>query len=209
MRFILAGYGKFGRSAFEKLTRDPRSSHITVIDPASDFSDIEHMNEVTLVRGDAVSYLAQASESDADDMIIPMTPFHLAARYMQAVTRYLKEGAFPKTLEGRLPNPIKLSEGVVCFSLADHLCPDGCEEGDECTVTGESRNPPMYRRLDTLFTPDRPLITARSAQILPGVGGYRMRDLLALPQRAENAAKLLIATACRCHGIMTALDRIR
>jgi hypothetical protein len=133
-----------------------------------------------------------------------MTPFHLAARYAQEVRRNLVEDPFPERVEQRLPNAFRLGKGVVCLSLAAHLCPDDCEEGDICAVTGESRDPPLYERLETMPEIDRPLAVLRSAQILPGLGGYLFRDLASLAA-GEAPPRRFIATSCRCHGIMTAL----
>lgn len=206
MNYILAGYGKFGRLAFRRLRDEARASHITVIDPVADLSHIRNMSEVTVVDADAASYLAQEGEHHADALVIPMTPFHLAARYLQALVENLVVGPFPLAVLARLPNPITLSKGVVCFSLATHVCPDDCDEGEECKVTGESRNPPLYQRIESLPVEDRPLLVVRSLQILPGVGGYPMQDLLSAPNQARHAAKRHISTACRCHGIMTALE---
>ena len=51
----------------------------------------------------------------------------------------------------------------------------------------------------------RPLVI-RSFQLGPGIGGYRPRDLYDLLDQVESSDEaILLSTACRCHGVMTAL----
>jgi len=48
----------------------------------------------------------------------------------------------------------------------------------------------------------------RSRQLAPGLGGYRVRDLKELLGKVSEAGKgkWLVATACNCHGIVTAMQ---
>jgi len=47
-----------------------------------------------------------------------------------------------------------------------------------------------------------------SRQLAPGVGGYAPRRLLDLAATVAKApGPLLIATACRCHGVVHGLQR--
>ena len=48
----------------------------------------------------------------------------------------------------------------------------------------------------------------RSRQLAPGLGGYRFKELLDLREKmmAEEPARWILATACRCHGVLTAFQ---
>jgi hypothetical protein len=46
----------------------------------------------------------------------------------------------------------------------------------------------------------------RSHQLAPGVGGYQLSVLWRLLEEARSTEKdILVATACRCHGVIDAL----
>ncbi len=74
-------------------------------------------------------------------------------------------------------------------------------------MTGESREPPLFEVLAGLAIPGWRLGVIASRQLAPGVGGYRPGQLLELAQNLEGEDHLLLATACRCHGVVHALTR--
>ena len=48
----------------------------------------------------------------------------------------------------------------------------------------------------------------KSRQLAPGVGGYSVGDLKSLMERVESGgeAKWPVGTACKCHGVISALQ---
>jgi hypothetical protein len=100
-------------------------------------------------------------------------------------------------------------QGEVYLSRASHICPDDCPSPEDfCPVTGESRTPALYEELAALNLPGFRIIVIISRQLAPGVGGYPPRELTDLPSKiADIHHNLLIATACRCHGVVHALRR--
>jgi hypothetical protein len=104
-----------------------------------------------------------------------------------------------------LPNPMVVNESNIVCSRADFVCPDDCPEGELCTVTGKPREP-LYDALERLELPGYNMLVQRSSQILPGVGGYRLGDLHRLAHFVDKG-RFLIATSCKCHGILTAITR--
>jgi len=95
-------------------------------------------------------------------------------------------------------------------SHADFRCPDDCaESGDLCTVTGQRRERNMFEILGGIqLTPFKPM-AIRSHQLGPGIGGYRAEQLFAMLAKVEEAkGALLVGTACRCHGVITGLERL-
>ncbi len=138
------------------------------------------------------------------DVVIPMVPVHVAAKYLDASNSAAVEIALPSGMDG-LPNPFRLDESNMCCSRAHFLCPDDCPEGDRCRVTGEPRDPPLFAVLEALKVPGFTTLVLPSRQILPGVGGYTMGELRDLKRKAKPG-RFLVATSCRCHGILTAIQ---
>ena len=118
----------------------------------------------------------------------------------------------PADVPGDLENLAALSipgpRGGLHLSLARHLCPDDCAEPPVCPVTGEERQQPLFLKLAETSRPGRPLLVVASRQLAPGVGGYSPLRLIELAETvAEAAGPLLVATACRCHGVVHGLKR--
>ena len=88
-----------------------------------------------------------------------------------------------------------------CLSGGD--CP---EPAEICTFTGRPRGGTLFRDLAARTWPGFVMLVLRSRQLAPGLGGYRGRELLGLEDLArESAGPLLVATACRCHGVLHGL----
>lgn len=205
MKYVIAGYGRFGKIAVERLgSAFPRAT-IMVMDPKG-FAELEFgLASVTAIQADAVSVLRDSTTVDDEDVIVPMVPFHLAAAYVLAKRPSVRETALPDFVAAIAPNPFRLNVSTLACSWADFLCPDDCPEGELCTVTGQPRDEPLYAFLARLAVPGFEMHVQRSHQILPGVGGYTAAELRDLERRI-NPTACIIATACRCHGILTAVQ---
>jgi hypothetical protein len=205
MTYVVAGFGKFGRLALERLTRACPTSSVLVLDENADRKPCDLPVTATFFRADAVSFLLDSPLLQDDDVVIPMVPVHLAADYLLAAMPGLRKVPFPSELSHRVPNPYAPDAESLCCSYADFLCPDDCPAGTCCTVTGEQRDP-LFSLLESLTMPGFTMMVLRSLQILPGVGGYPLRDLLNLGKSLARGTGI-VATACRCHAVMTALAR--
>jgi hypothetical protein len=203
--FVIAGLGKFGCLALERLQHSFPHSRIIILEQNGEKSACKFAPPVSIIEGDAASLLLDASLFHADDLIIPMVPFNLAASYVLAKHANTREIAIPEEMLDLLPNPMVVNESNIVCSRADFVCPDDCPEGELCTVTGKPREP-LYDALERLELPGYNILVQRSSQILPGVGGYRLRDLHRLTQLVDKG-RFLIATSCKCHGILTAITR--
>jgi hypothetical protein len=202
MRYIIAGYGKFGKIALERLLESGASSPITVIDPKSDLWHIRRLSNVVAAPCDVVRYLVETEDLDPDDILIPMVPFHLAAAYVLAGNNSARPEPLPDLIMTLTPNPFRIDEHTVACSRADFLCPDDCAEGPTCTVTGEPRDRPLYEELSDIRLESFVMLVQRSEQLLPGVGGYRIGALTRLAERLKSGV-YVIATSCKCHAILT------
>ena len=204
MRYIIAGYGKFGKIALERLRAFYSVPSIVVVDPTADLSELVQLPNVIVVQADAVKFLIEQHDIVSDDMVIPMVPFHLAASYALNKLSRVREALLPESIMRSLPNPIRINECTISCSRANFLCPDDCPESDRCSVTGELRDMPLYEELESLQIEGAATIIQRSIQILPGVGGYRLGELIRL-EGLLQPGMYAIATSCKCHAILTGI----
>jgi hypothetical protein len=143
--------------------------------------------------------------------IVPAVPVHLAFEWL---IRHLGGGLsikrlpVPEAIESCVPHTWQGSEGSLLVSYADFLCPDDCPEPVRCTVTGERRSKAMHELLRDLKAPGFEVHVIRSHQLAPGLGGYRVSHLTdaAKTVSLHGRGKWLLGTACKCHGILTAME---
>ncbi len=205
MIFVIAGFGKFGRLALERLRNSFPQARIIVLEQSVQPPVSKFPPGVSTIEGDAVSSLLHSPLFHAEDLIIPMVPFNLAAAYALAKHPGAHEIAAPQALPDLLPNPLLLNESNIVCSRADFICPHDCPEGEFCTVTGKAREP-LYDLLARIELNGHKMLVQKSSQILPGVGGYRLGDLHELASLV-GTGRFIIATSCKCHGILTAIER--
>ncbi|HIJ69047.1 MAG TPA: hypothetical protein HPP57_06055, partial [Deltaproteobacteria bacterium] len=111
-------------------------------------------------------------------------------------------------VDSKLPNPIRVPSGTLYASFATFLCPDYCSEPEEiCTHTGKERPGNLYEVFGGVLASGFDVAVLRSWQLAPGVGGYPGRSLRQLLAGiGSKPGRYLIATSCRCHGVMDALE---
>lgn len=214
-RYLILGAGKFGRLALERLSKEEAKAGFLVVDrnfPALHAIRGLGQLKVELVEAEAAAFLTVGLKESAPwDWIIPGVPEHV-------VFTWLRQGplagpdwqtvAVPPELATLTPVAIRGREGELYLSRALHLCPDDCAEPQECPITGESRETPLYAELAALNIPGYIIEVVSSRQLAPGVGGFPPGRLLALARDlAGLEGKILVATACRCHGVVHGLER--
>jgi hypothetical protein len=207
--WILGG-GKFGQLALDRVGHHLPGVEITLVDNRQ---EVEAARGVTVVYGDGISWLVDhMRREDAPDMVIPSLPVHMVAEWLK-LRCYKKYKAsavsLPDRLAAALPHPMRDGDSRLYLSHADFLCPDNCGEPELiCTHTGRKREENMFDLIGKLDYPPFTSLVIRSYQLLPGVGGIYpvdMWDLLdCLP--AFFGRPLLLATACRCHGVADGLQ---
>jgi len=147
-----------------------------------------------------------------DDLwLIPAVPVHVGFEW--AINELNRVGEVrrlpvPGEVDSKLPNPIRVPSGTVYASFATFVCPDYCSEPEEiCTHTGKERPGNLYEVLEGVLASGFDVAVLRSWQLAPGVGGYpglSLRELLA--GIGSKPGRYLVATSCRCHGVMDALE---
>jgi hypothetical protein len=203
MKYIVLGCGKFGKLAISRLIEQFERPEIVAVD--TDLGLLKELpSDITAVEKDVVEFLIRAKPAEGD-ILIPMVPFHFAARYWLAWNCGLEEVALPEGIDEQTPHPFRVSASTMVCSKADFICPDDCPEGETCTVTGALREP-LFDELSLIKAPGWKIIVLRSRQILPGIGGFSARNLYELGAEFQEGPNLL-ATSCKCHGVVTALQK--
>ena len=210
--YLILGAGKFGRLALTRLTRQDAAASFTVVDrdPAALALTLDGVPGRTRVPAEAVAFLVQHLGGNGRwDWIIPMVPVHVAFQWLLAgplAGSAWRPAAVPEALAGLFPGAWRGPQGELYLSRAQHLCPDDCAEPEVCPVTGESRDLPLHQELASLHLAGYEIRVIASRQLAPGVGGYAPGRLLDLSRGMEALeGNVLIATACRCHGVIHGL----
>jgi hypothetical protein len=208
---LIVGAGRFGGRA-ARVLRSHLKSPIWVLDKDLDALERIDAPAVSKVPGDGIRFLAEnLSHLKPSNTIVPSIPHHLAFEWLRACIGKDRVTPIPvpQEISPLLPHTRISPEGSLLVSYAEFLCPEDCAEPEtHCTVTGQLRGIPLYERLGRLEVHDYRTHIIRSRQLAPGVGGYPLADLITLlgRLRSQPGAKWLVGTACRCHGIVTALS---
>jgi hypothetical protein len=213
--YLILGAGKFGRLALERLGKEDAEAAFLVVDRNS--RALQEARGLTtapveMVAAEAAAFLAERLHQGAAwDWIIPAVPKHVAFSWLRAgplAGPDWEPAEIPRELATLTPVAELGREGELYLSRALHLCPDDCAEPQVCPVTGESRGIPLFEELAALEAPGYQIAVIPCRQLAPGVGGLSPERLLALARDlAGLEGKILVATACRCHGVAHGLKR--
>jgi len=211
LSYLILGSGHFGRLAAERLLQENPHSDILVVDREAMALEVFASMPVQVSLGYGILELDRLLKTGHSfDYVIPAVPFHVAFEYLLHNLKPL--GARRSNLPpfSGLPNALMGENGDLYSSLADFLCPDDCAEPPfYCTVTGKRREKPLYQILAGAFRSYESRVI-QSQQLAPGVGGFPPRILDDLLEDLRSLAMLgqpiLISTACRCHGVTSALS---
>jgi hypothetical protein len=208
----IIGLGHFGHIALQRLSESAKDRHFVLVDPVEENLLKCTGPTATLRISDGVKFLERHLKTGRKpDWIIPALPVHLAAEWILlhlGPTR-LRRVPLPSELDRLVPNPIRGSEGNLYVSHADFKCPADCDEPrDICSITRKIRHQNMYDFLFNLSVKQFNSLNIRSHQLGPGIGGYRPEKLIELMENVEQTRGIiLVSTACRCHGVITGLER--
>jgi hypothetical protein len=207
--YWILGAGRFGRLAVERLLARREPPRLLVVDQNPEKLHLLADRPVERVNEDALHFL-RANFEERPDWIVPAVPVHVAFAWLVAELAGVGRVATlppPHAVEARIPNPWRDGKGGLYTSMATFLCPDNCSEPrDRCTVTGLRRSDELFTLIARIRVPGYVPLVVRSHQLAAGVGGYRPSALQRLLRGAQAAkGSILVATACRCHGVIHAL----
>ncbi len=201
----IIGAGHFGKKAASGFHARFTDMNITLIDTNGE--KLKGSNPRIICR-DGIRWLDENLDVlDPRDIIIPAIPVHLAGEWLKLrLNRNFQVKAMKMSpdLIQRFPNPISGGKGLIYTSHADFICPDNCPEPKNiCTHTGRKRAKDLYKLIESLDSPSIHPIVIRSRQLFPGTGGFTVKALQQAYQKAIQCFQrpLLMATACKCHGV--------
>ncbi len=213
MTFLIIGAGRFGSRAVNVLLKNDSNAPITLVDSNPDRLR-PWEGRIDTILADGIDFLLRRlknTEAPAmPEWIVPAIPVHIAyewIRHTLGIRLDLLSVPVPETLDSFLPNPIRGSKGELYVSHAATLCPEDCPApSDWCTSTGKPRGIDVFKMLQQVTLAGHRSVVVRSLQLAPGVGGYQARALFdARREIGLDKGRVLISTACRCHGVVHAL----
>lgn len=208
----ILGAGRFGRLAAERLKKKYPQADLLVVDRRSEkLQPLREGPAFSTHVGEAVPFLAV--ELPDNVWIVPAIPVHVAFQWilLELGRRGRVSGLpTPDEVDALVPNPLRRG-GTLYASYATFICPDACSEPEEiCTHTGGPRRGNLFECLGRIVLPGYHTVVVRSWQLAPGVGGYPGWLLKeALEEIASSPGQHLVATSCRCHGVIDGLSWMR
>ncbi len=207
----ILGAGRFGRIAVERLSdRFPHARLLVVDADEARLGALRERRGIEIRIGDGVLSLENDPVPD-EGWVVPAVPVHVAFQWLLrrlAPPLESRAIAIPDAIDGLVPNPCRGAGGALYASFATFICPDTCSEPDTiCTHTKGPRPGNLFETLSQVAIPGFSAVVLRSLQLAPGVGGYtggQLKTLLETVSRKEG--NYLIATSCRCHGVMNGLN---
>lgn len=139
--------------------------------------------------------------------VFPTAPVHVAAGMASAAFGLEESAGINEILLTVIPPELVVGTkgGSVYLSRnREAQCLPDCHEPVTCPVTGEPRSIRLSSELRKLL-PKAHII--ESLQVAPGLGALRGRDLRALLAETGGRNIVIIGTACRCHGVITVLEK--
>jgi hypothetical protein len=207
--FWILGAGHFGSLAVQRILARKKVARLVVVDRDAHALGKLREKPIETVAQDAIDFLDHYLGLGSE-WIVPAIPVHVAFAWL--CRQLAREGvvtqhATPSILEQKVPNPLRAKTGALYASFATFYCPDDCDEPDEsCTVTGEVREANLFDVVRNTRVEGYVTFVVRSQQLAPGVGGYQVSVLWRLLEEARSTKKdIIVATACRCHGVINAL----
>ncbi len=198
---IIVGGGKFGLKAAEYLISLGRDFIILDRNPNCEAS--KKLGIKVNVAG--AEKLAEIAERVNPEWIFPTASVHVVA---EAVKDYFEPWyeVVDCILSGIPPRlVVSVGKGGIVLSYnRDNTCIENCTSPEICPVSRIKRPCPMYEII-RFASPEA--IVLISHQIAPGLGAIKGSDFLESVRKAKEKEKVVLATACNCHAVITALKR--
>ncbi len=214
---LIVGGGKYGSEAVDYLIK--MSKPFIVVDENDEcyvvknydlnvknaINDFEKSKNYFLRGG--IEESLKVLEKIKPEYVFTTAPIHVLAAFVK-VKYGLKEWnrGIDYVLAG-IPFKIVISVGkgtVVVSYNRDKTCKKNCEAPEICPVTKIKKPCPMYELL-RFASPGGFIL--QSYQLKPGLGALSGKEVLDVIEKCENRDKVTVGTACRCHGVVTALKK--
>jgi len=210
-RVRILGAGRFGRLAAERLKLRFPNALLSVTDRSA--AKVDEITRDVGIEGEVQECIRSIGRIEmADDLwLIPAVPVHVGFEWVVSQLERVAQVrtiSVPEEVDSKVPNPVRGPAGTLYASFATFTCPDYCSEPEEiCTFTGKGRLGNLYDIFGRVPASGFDVAVLRSWQLAPGVGGYPARSLRELLAGIVlKPGRYLVATSCRCHGVMDALQ---
>ncbi len=214
---LIIGGGKFGTKAAKYLLEN--SKPFIVLDKDEkplvtktfdlirlNLDEINHMDSSKnyFVKGDMVDALTLI-EKVKPEYVFPTAPIHIAAMLVKEKygLKVWDEGINHFLAGIPLKIIVSIGKGTVVVSYnRDKPCKQNCNAPPICPVTKLKKPCPMYDLLQ-FAVPEA--IILRSYQLEPGLGALKGNEIIKVLEKCKGKSSVIIGTACKCHGVITAL----
>ena len=204
------GAGRFGKAAGLKLKQKFPDHRIVGVDkdPGRCENAAPVFDQVFCMEG--ILFLTRNLKAPhLPSWVVPVIPVHLAFQWVRQ--ELISEVstvpvALPRSFVDVMPNPIAGAGHDIYVSIADFLCPDNCPAPERfCTHTRKPRPYNLFEKIVKECPEGFLPVVLESQQLVPGTGGILSNALLDALETVRTASQpVLMATACRCHGVITA-----
>ena len=205
---VVFGGGKYGLKAVRWLIENKRD--FVVIDQdenclvQKEYRLKEYDGKSGFLKG-GVKELTEILVEKKPELVFPTAPIHLAAALVKEFHKMEEWNEKVDCILSGLPPKVIVSVGkgsVVVSYNRDGVCIENCNAPDVCPVTKMKKPAPMHE-LVRFAVPNGFII--KSGYLKPGLGAVRGDLLRKLLDSTDD--RIVVATACRCHGVITALRR--
>ena len=207
--FWILGGGHFGSLAAQRILQSKKDCSVLLVEIDEDSLKRLEIMPIKIINQDAIDFLVD-NRGLGHEWVVPAIPVHVAFAWL--CRQLAKEGlvtqlSVTSEIEQQVPHPLRTERGTLYTSFATFRCPDDCDElSESCTVTGRRREANLFDVIRAIKVEGYDIRVLRSHQLAPGVGGYQLSDLWRLLRDVRSSAReILVATACRCHGVVNAL----
>ena len=213
---LVVGGGKYGGEAVEYLLN--LKKNFIVVDESEECYvaknyDLERISIDKLQIGKAKNYFLKGSvkevlkivESFKPEYVFTTAPLHIAAAIVKEKYGLKEWNEGVNYVLAGIPFKIVVSAGrgtVVVSYNRDGVCKPKCNAPDTCPVTKIRKPCAMYELLR--FAAPNGMIL-ESHQLKPGLGALKGEEILELIKNCMGKDKVIVGTACKCHGVITAL----
>lgn len=211
---IIVGGGKYGCEAVEYLRKKRRGFVLVDKDlnclAARRFglkpsAQIGTEGEYFIHGG--IATVLELIERLKPEYVFPTAPIHIAAELAKSKFEFAPWDEVINCILVNLPPSVVLRGGrgnlIVSYNR-DKTCIEKCEAPEVCPST-HKRRPCTMDKLMKLAYPESMILI--SYQMAPGIGALKGSELLEFFTQAEKKDKVVVATACNCHGFFTALKK--
>lgn len=211
---VIVGGGKYGCHAIEYLRQKGRGFVVVDTDPnclavkrfSLDVSEPVDPREEYFVRG-GLPRLLELIDALKPEYVFPTAPVHIAADLVRIRFELAPWNEAVNAILPMLPEAVVLQAGrgrlVVSFNR-DHDCLEKCAMPEVCPSSGV-RKPCTMTKLIRFASPEAFVLVSYS--MAPGMGALKGSELLELFDWAKKRERFVVATACDCHGVLTALQK--